>query len=754
MCSEGMGVTDLEQLCSRLYNVFARESAQAKIDITPALTILEFTANAVKDFKAFSAEAGNSEPNIRIARLGCFEGNGRSLKTDDPNYPPVLSVGQLHLAHKNGFSALTSNPRDLYLKVSSVEELDAAILLGFLCSGQPHLITSLAPDSNILPERATFANLPMIHGACDVVMPQVIGRLFLNFTFMASNMLGVGLPGSLREALGSVTMFPSHNALRQDLQGERIRGQLDENHPDELAHLIFGAENTDIRADKLLGLLRTAADLLYAQKFGEPHQVRNAKCMAQRLACRVLGPAPHISIESMKADRKRRLMCCRYAGFRSAFSLGEPLADTKKISMAMYFFEVDVPGAAPDNCLNASMYKDRLWLQARAYCSLARAVAEQEYFSWSVPSCQALAYILGCTSINPAQRMDVAHTLHSRRIATTGLASELDAKLCNLISQLFNISTLDDSLAGPFAGRDRAIWYDWLSDSAHDAGGQPAQDERDHFSKPFNHSGIPFTDWMTVAVEPSRTELRSIVDQLPIQIDPLACAGMVDHKTLLSFRIEDSDNVGLAEFIRDGRADAIANIALAPESWDTFDEAPHSAELNVKLTICNAIFGTQFARKEARRSRPSADQAPDSFEIKGVPTTRRRRENDHRQPQMRSMPHASQQRRLLELTGDNFSFMANPDDIGVGPRSYPAGPVLGSYNIMAQRVPYSYPNDYYLVPSVYSDSSVAFMERHESRLENLTIQGAPKVRMTVCRSDAHNSGGSTARYNEFDDDWV
>lgn len=90
-------------------------------------------------------------------------------------------------------------------------------------------------------------------------------------------------------------------------------------------------------------------------------------------------------------------------------------------------------------------------------------------------------------------------------------------------------------------------------------------------------------------------------------------------------------------------------------------------------------------------------------------------------------------KRNIGFVGDEFTTRAG----GVA-RPLPAGPIIGSYKCRRELIPYSYSEDYYLVPAVYRDSSTEFFERHESRIENLAEEGSPKVLITIVRRDAAN----------------
>lgn len=147
--------------------------------------------------------------------------------------------------------------------------------------------------------------------------------------------------------------------------------------------------------------------------------------------------------------------------------------------------------------------------------------------------------------------------------------------------------------------------------------------------------------------------------------------------------------------------------------------------------ICNILFFTQFAKHRQRRLALGGGQEPDMYEVYGVPTTTRRRSEDKRRGELRILRSAAMRKRNIGFVGDEFTARAG----GVA-RPLPAGPIIGSYNCRRELIPYSYSEDYYLVPAVYRDSSTEFFERHESRIENLAEEGSPKVLITIVRRDA------------------
>ena len=312
--------------------------------------------------------------------------------------------------------------------------------------------------------------------------------------------------------------------------------------------------------------------------------------------------------------------------------------------------------------------------------------------------------------------------------------SEVDEKMCNLMSNLFGISTKDDVIPGPIVGLNKAVFFDWVSDNGHDAAGDARRTERRLYAGPHANTYLADARLAFSAAEkgnPTAAEYQGAEDSLPMLVDPMSMAGLYIGKTFLTLVIEETDSFGLAEWMRVARSDDLRSMSIQPSSWEIFDSKPTGPDLTAQLTLCNVIFFTQFARHRQRRLNSTRDQAPDRFEVYGVPTTNRRRSEDKRRGELRILQCADMRVRDVGFVGDEFSVRGGAD------RSLPGGPLIGSYN-RRQLVPYSCAEDLYLVPSVYRDTSGAFMERHEARLENLAEQGSPKVLLTVVRKDALN----------------
>ena len=183
-------------------------------------------------------------------------------------------------------------------------------------------------------------------------------------------------------------------------------------------------------------------------------------------------------------------------------------------------------------------------------------------------------------------------------------------------------------------------------------------------------------------------------DLLPIFVivNPLSVAGLTTARMLCGLLIEAEDKVDLLEWMKSSHADEMQSLAIKPKDWGEFDSEPFGPGLFYVQALGSAVWMSQFMRQFSGRSRRGqAGVEADSYGVYGVPTSRRKREEDERRPEMRRLACVGMRNRELAFCGTRLS-----GTMAAAPRDLNAGPLVGTFNLMEQNVPYSLPEDYYL----------------------------------------------------------
>ena len=173
-----------------------------------------------------------------------------------------------------------------------------------------------------------------------------------------------------------------------------------------------------------------------------------------------------------------------------------------------------------------------------------------------------------------------------------------------------------------------------------------------------------------------------------------------------------------------------------PKNWEEFDSDPFGPGLFYVMSLANAAWMPQFVRQSfGRVARARANLAQDTYGVYRVPTSERKRHEDERQPEETNF------RIRNEEQGACLLWNKNPRTNGGGATQL----LCRAYCWQLQPHGAECAVLFYLVPSVYKDTHMAFLETWKS--EGTAHKWQTKVRFSVVRHDAITAGDD----HEFSD---
>ena len=399
-------------------------------------------------------------------------------------------------------------------------------------------------------------------------------------------------------------------------------------------------ENRAHTAKKLLSLTMRAMTLLTQQFDITPEEFAEMRATADEIMDVVMAPGPQFSHEQlMQKEEPNSRMYVTRASSRTQWTWGGVANDNRRIRRVMYMKLSHKRSVMIENAFTQVFtLKSRDYLLGRATMALARSVAESEILMMNSPSEVASGFIFGCFGQNPAKNGEVQNFLEKSRMSSMQGSTKWLEFTVNLMTHLFDVSCNDDAVTGSFSGHTRIVRADWPSehppnfrDGVFDAAGG----ELHRYRHPFINAGLGIVNMLAMCQtrgQPTRAEMIGHIDALPMRVNTMALSGLAVENTMMLSLIKAGDKVGLGEWLKDGRAESIESLVIAPPTYEPLDKGPHKPESTVRLMYAQLAFQTQFAvHKSYRRVRGTNNFEEDVYYVYGVKTSTRKRNEDKRQ---------------------------------------------------------------------------------------------------------------------------
>eukprot|EP00438_Fugacium_kawagutii_P015714 Skav235337 [mRNA] locus=scaffold520:834314:835324:+ [translate_table: standard] len=314
--------------------------------------------------------------------------------------------------------------------------------------------------------------------------------------------------------------------------------------------------------------------------------------------------------------------------------------------------------------------------------------------------------------------------------------SSFDQSVCHLVSRLFGLATSDDALQGPYFDRPGLLSVDdWHPRNA--VANMGAAEDRRHRSWKYAAVGGyvgHLINYNGGAGINSRDDLTGLADYLPITVSQASVANAYVEGSELPFSkfVGEKDEVDLSEWMRFSRAEELYSLVVRPPDFEEYDRKPYGYDNNTKLLYAQIMFGTQFARREFRRSRVgSPTEGEDSFAVYMYGTSKRKREEDQRRPLSTQHPSADMRSRKMLVVGDQEA-----DATRIRNRTMRGYGRQGAALLERAYTTYDFAMDRYMVPALYKETHVNAFAAHEPRMYELEgTQKRPKVIFKVPKKE-------------------
>lgn len=272
-----------------------------------------------------------------------------------------------------------------------------------------------------------------------------------------------------------------------------------------------------------------------------------------------------------------------FATRRSYFPVGGAFTDTQRFRRMLYNGITQQSISMPKEFGEMVHFPPRSYVLARASLALYRATAEQALMTSLMPSEKAWDFICHSLSVNPAKSTEAANRIMMLRERMRSGSTNFEASVNDLISQLFDLSTADDMIPGPYHDPTGLLMCnDWFPMNPPDIAGL----ELDRNCRAWKIACVGGYSLGHINANGgrgylSRDELAAGADFLPLSLLQAASANAqkVDQTLPFAHFVSGKDKVDLSEWLRSRQAEYVYSFVIRPPDFEQYDTKPFGYDL-------------------------------------------------------------------------------------------------------------------------------------------------------------------------------